>query len=145
MWEISLSWQIQVFLWSVLIGAIFCVAFDMLSIAQEKLRFSKIAVFISDTLFFIFIAFFEFCVFLAGCNGEIRGFVFIAEIIGFFLCKKTLALIYIPLLLVIFKTTGRAFKTFYKRVHCPSVLFLRKIGENTIKKGKKLWFSQKKA
>ena len=140
MWEISLSWQIQVFLCSVFLGVIFCFAFDFLSITETKLRISKTAIYLTDILFFTALGFINFCFFLAGCNGEIRGYVFIGELIGFFLCKKTLAVIYVPLFLLLFRAVRkyiiRPVSFVFQKIHIKAF----KIGRKTlffIKKGLK--------
>lgn len=127
MWEIDLNSQIQTFLLSLLIGVGFCIVFDVLNILEEKLALSKNAIFIADILLFICFAFFEFCFFLATENGEIRGFVFIGEIIGFFLCKRTLAMVYVPLILLILKAIKWLFNKVYRISVQPVFKFFSKL------------------
>ena len=131
MWEIDLNSQIQTFLYSLVIGAGFCVVFDIFNILEEKLRFSKIAVFIADVLLFTGFAIFDFCFFLATENGEIRAFVFVGEIIGFFLCRKTLAVFYIPSILLLLK----AVKWLFYKAYC---IFIRPVFKIFIKIRKKI-------
>lgn len=105
MWEIDLSWQIQGFLCSMLCGICICTVFDILNIFVSRL--SKKGIFVFDIVFFVFVAFFDFCLFLVFCNGEIRGFIFAGEILGFLLCKLTLARAYIPVVFLIIKLIKR--------------------------------------
>ena len=133
MWEIDLNSQIQTFLLSLLIGVGFCIVFDVLNILEEKLALSKNAIFIADILLFICFAFFEFCFFLATENGEIRGFVFIGEIIGFFLCKRTLAMVYVPLILLILKAIKWLFNKVYRISVQPVFKFFSKLRKKILK------------
>ena len=133
MWEIDLNSQIQTFLLSLLIGVGFCIVFDVLNILEEKLALSKTAIFIADILLFICFAFFEFCFFLATENGEIRGFVFIGEIIGFFLCKRTLAMVYVPLILLILKAIKWLFNKVYRISVRPVFKFFSKLRKKILK------------
>lgn len=133
MWEINLNGQIKTFLLSLVIGVAFCILFDILNIIEEKLYFSKAAVFVTDILLFTGFAFFEFCFFLATENGEIRAFVFVGEIIGFYLCKKTLAVIYVPLILLIIKVTKLMFYRLYCLLIRPFLKFFSKISKKILK------------
>lgn len=117
MWEINLSWQIQGFLASLLCGAAICIAFDILTLCVGRL--SKQVIFIFDILFFIFVGFFDFCLLLVFCNGELRGYIFAGEALGFLICKLTLAKVYIPLALIILRLIKRLFlgvKSAYLRI-----------------------------
>ncbi len=137
MWEIDLNSQIQTFLLSLIVGAGFCVVFDILNIFEEKLHLSKAAIFIADILLFVGFAIFDFCFFLATENGEIRAFVFIGEIIGFFLCKKILAIIYIPAILLLFKAIKWLIYRIYRLFIRPVLNFFRKSGKRFLKSVKK--------
>ena len=137
MWEIDLNWQIQSFLLSLIVGAGFCIVFDIINILEEKLSFSKTAVFIADILLFISFAFFEFCFFLATENGEIRAFVFIGEAIGFFICKKTLALLYVPIILVFMKSIKWLFFKIYSLFICPFLKIFANLRTKILKIGQK--------
>lgn len=137
MWEIDLNSQIQSFLLSLMVGAGFCIVFDIVNIFEEKLSFSKNAVFIADILLFISFAFFEFCFFLATENGEIRAFVFIGEAIGFFVCRKTLALLYVPIILVFLKAIKWLFCRLYSLFICPFLTVFLKIRTKILKIGQK--------
>ena len=132
MWEISLSLQIEAFLWSLFFGAVFCFAFDILNTLGIVLKLPKAAVFVLDILFFTALGFFDFCLLLAFCNGEIRGFIFVGEIIGFYLCKKTVARIYMPLLLLFFKALQKIYKWLNKWVFNPISDFFSKTAQKCL-------------
>ncbi len=144
MWEISLSLQIEAFIWSVFLGAVFCLAFDLLNKFGEEFISSKALVFVLDILFFVTIGFVDFCFFLAFCNGEIRGYVFVGEIIGFYFCRKTLARIYIPVLLIAFGGVKRLCRGVCSRLFAPIHSFFEKIGKKALKISQKTLFFIKK-
>lgn len=133
MWEINLNLQIEGFLWSVVVGSAFCVAFDILNITEQKATFSKKRVFIVDILYFLVVAFISFFLFLAFCNGEIRWFIFAGELIGFFLCKKTLSKLYTPIILIILSLVKRLFLLIKRLILRPVCLFFYKISKNVNK------------
>lgn len=137
MWEIDLNSQIQSFLLSLIVGAGFCIVFDVVNILEEKLSFSKTAVFVADIFLFISFAFFEFCFFLATENGEIRAFVFIGEGIGFFICKKTLALLYVPIILLSSKAIKWLFCRLYSLFISPFLKVFLKFRAKIVKIGQK--------
>ena len=109
MWEINLNLQIEGFLWSAVFGVAFCIVFDILNIISQNLNFSKPVIFFVDIVYFTVVAFVSFCLFLAFCCGEIRAFIFVGEMLGFFLCKKTLSKIYTPIIFILLSLTKRLF------------------------------------
>ena len=137
MWEIDLNSQIQTFLLSLIIGMGFCVVFDIFNIFEDKMSFSKSALFMADIVLFVSFAIFNFCFLLVTENGEIRAYVFIGEIIGFLLCKKTLALVYIPIILVIIKMLKSLFCYVCRLFIRPLMTLFGKIGKKIIKIGQK--------
>ena len=60
MWEIDLSGQIYTFVLSLLIGVVFCLFFDLVTLIEKKLNASKKLVFFIDILIFVVFAFFDF-------------------------------------------------------------------------------------
>ena len=137
MWEISLSLQIEAFLWSMFFGAVFCIAFDLLCLIDAELSFGKITVCVLDILFFVLLGFFDFCFFLVFCNGEIRGYVFIGEIIGSFLCKKLLSFFYMAVFYLLFKVLKAVFRAIKKYILEPPMKILEKISQKCLKIGQK--------
>ncbi len=81
--------------------------FDILNLFINRL--SKKTIFVFDIIFFTLVGFFDFCLFLVFCNGEIRGFIFAGEILGFLLCRITLSKAYIPVALIILRFIKGAF------------------------------------
>ncbi|MBQ8203434.1 MAG: spore cortex biosynthesis protein YabQ [Clostridia bacterium] len=89
MWEIGVSNQAVTFLLSVLAGIVYCVFYDVLRALRKAGFNSFIATFITDIIYWVIIAFATFLFLLARTNGEIRGYVLLASLLGFVICRAT--------------------------------------------------------
>ncbi len=98
MWEISNSLQLINFGWSVVLGTLFCVIYDILRALRKVKKFSAVSVFFQDILFSLMVAFATFTYLLSVTNGELRGFIFVGIIFGFFLSRVSLSLVFVPFL-----------------------------------------------
>ena len=98
MWEINLCDQAVTFLLSIVLGVIFCLSFDFTRGLRIFGLSSKIAVFLTDIIYFLVISFVNFCFFLTRESGQVRGYVFVGEIIGFFLFRLTVSRFIIALI-----------------------------------------------
>ena len=126
MWEIDLSGQIYTMLLSIAIGTIYGLLFDFHSVLCVGLK-SKVSAFLLDLLFFLMLSVFEFCFFLARCSGEIRGYVFVCQIIGFCIYKKTVSWLICLALQWIRSSARKAFSALSSLIFTPMSLFLHKI------------------
>ena len=145
MWEINLSEQIYTFLLSLIVGSALCLFYDTLREAEKQIRMSKRAVFFVDVIFFALAGLFDFCFFLVRCNGDIRGFVFVGQFIGFVIFRAALSRFYGILLLVIFKLIKALKKIINKWIFTPAALFSTQIRSILVDFYKKLLkFMQKK-
>ncbi|MBQ4104729.1 MAG: spore cortex biosynthesis protein YabQ [Clostridia bacterium] len=129
MWEINLTEQSTTFLLSILLGAIFCFVFDITRGIRLFGLNSKIAVFFTDIFYFLFISFINFCFFLTRESGQVRGYVFIGEIIGFFIFRLTFSK-FIMILLALINKVYKAAKT---RIYRVKSKILIKTQEKTLK------------
>jgi len=91
MWEISISDQIFTSLYSVCLGIILCVCYDILRSFRRAISSGDIAIFLGDILYFTVSAFVVFIFLLARTNGEIRGYVLLCTLAGFVLFRVTLS------------------------------------------------------
>ena len=82
MWEISVSGQAAAFCYSVVLGAMLGVFYDIIRATRRAGANSFVAVFIGDILFWIISAFAVFIFLMAVTNGEIRGYILFACLIG---------------------------------------------------------------
>ncbi len=91
MWELDYSAQVYTLLFSIVSGGVFALIFDTHTFVLKTLKFKKTVVFMLDLLLFLGLGLFTFCFFLARTAGEVRGYVFIGQIIGFAVIKFTLS------------------------------------------------------
>ncbi len=110
MWEIGVGDQLLTFLYSLILGGIFCVFYDAFRALRKCGLNSYIAVFISDILFWIIAAFVTFIFLIARTNGEVRGYVLVAQLLGFVAFRFTISRFSFPLFKVIFGFILRVLK-----------------------------------
>ncbi len=96
MWEINVGDQFLTFLYSMLLGGILCAFYDILRALRRSGFDSYISVFISDFLFWIINALLTFIFLISRTNGEIRGYVLVAQLLGFVLFRLTLSKLTFP-------------------------------------------------
>ena len=75
MWEISINDQILTLLYSLCLGVILCVYYDIFRAFHKAGFDSPFQVFIGDILYCVTAAFATFLFLLSRTNGEIRGYV----------------------------------------------------------------------
>ncbi len=89
MW-LSLSEQTAYFLWSLLLGAVLAVAYDLVRAMRMLLRAGRVHVLISDVLFFVFCGVCTSLFALPFNKGDVRGFIIFGETVGFLAYRLTL-------------------------------------------------------
>lgn len=132
MWEIHTSDQLLTFGYALILGAIFCVLYDFLSAHRIANRCGAVTVFIADLAFWIVAAFTTFLFLLARTKGEIRGYVLVAELIGFVIFRLTFSKLLFAVLLAFFKTLARI-NTFFSDVFERLADFVNEISQKTLK------------
>ena len=98
MWEISNSLQLINFGWSVVLGIIFCIIYDVLRALRKVMSFSTVCIFFQDIFFSLMVAFAIFTFLLSVTNGELRGFIFVGIALGFFLSRVSLSILLVSFL-----------------------------------------------
>lgn len=83
MWEINNQNQIITFLLSLCLGALCCALYDIVRAMRKVCLNSLLAITVGDILLWIFYAFITFIFLMSRTNGEIRGYVLFAELLGF--------------------------------------------------------------
>ncbi len=126
MWEITLSLQTRSFFLALIAGAAFCLLFEVYQIFLKALKLKRAGVFICDVLLFLALGFFDFCFFLSLTFGEVRGYVFFGQIIGFFIVKKTVAKYFATVLQIVSRPFFKLFLFIKRRIFGRAVSFLRK-------------------
>ena len=102
MWEINNSLQIVTFLYSCVLGLIFCLFYDILRAIRQTFKITFIVTFFQDIFYFIILAVITFIFLLSLTNGEIRAYVLIGILIGFLVSIFTFSKFFVKILKYIF-------------------------------------------
>ena len=133
MWEISLNHQALTVALSAFMGIIFCLLYDIFKATRLFWKIKTVGVFISDILFFIIAALIEFCFLLSRSNGEIRGFILAAEVIGFIFCRFTFSKIYLKILIFLLNIIKKI-TVYIDNAFCKIINIIYKFSKNFLKK-----------
>lgn len=144
MWEINSTEQILAFVYSLCIGIIFCLFYDVFRALRFAVKFSDIMIFSQDVLYFILISFATFIYLLAVTNGEIRFYIIFGILLGFLICFLTISKYFLKFLKMLFKVFAlihKNFNTVLNGFFSKTGSFIEKILniiKNTFKKGLKM-------
>lgn len=109
MWEIASAEQIYTFLWATVLGAAFCMLYDLFRARRRTGEENAALMSAEDILFSIFAAVITFLFLLVFCCGQIRAFVLLGEALGFILCRLTVSRIWLKLSESVFRMLRRFF------------------------------------
>ena len=127
MWEISLSWQVISFLYALAVGAFLALFYDIFRSIRKGKKCNAVAVFFQDVFFWVVATFITFLLLIARCNGEIRGYVLIGEVIGFLLYHFTLSRFIHPVFVFIVSAVQKFYKLYFNVLSRFSDFLLKKI------------------
>lgn len=91
MWEISVNGQITAVIYSLILGAVLGMFYDIIRACRKSGLNSFAAVFICDVFFFAISAVAMFIFLVGATNGEIRGYVIFSCAAGFIVYRLTLS------------------------------------------------------
>lgn len=124
----SLSSQVLGFLAFIVAGVLLGAVYDILRIWRAMFRSERRSVFFQDLFYMVLAAFFTFLVNLGVNYGELRLYLFLGEILGWFAWHYTVGLVTVSLF-------RRLFRFLYRKLFDPFGKFLRLF---VLKIGKKL-------
>ena len=110
MWEIDNLSQLFGFLYSAVLGCIYCTVYDALRALRAEIKFGTVAVFVTDVLYSFVCAVTCFCFLLAVSMGQPRAFVFVGIGTGFVLSRLTDSRVFFIIFLKIIKAVCFVFK-----------------------------------
>lgn len=116
-WEINTQSQIFTFLYSLIIGSVFCVVYDFLRVGRKVRTVKSVIIFFEDVVFSVFITFFTFLLLLSREKGEIRVYVLLGEIIGFIIFRKVISPFLMRILMFFAKIAGIVYAFIYKTIN----------------------------
>ena len=141
MWEISASLQISSFLYSIVLGIIFALVYEIFRVIRKLKKHSTISVFVQDILYFAVISVVTFLFFLSRTNGEIRLFIIIGISLGylfyFLLVSRYVNSVFNLILKLIFNGFSLINKAFYLIMDKIALIFTVFL-KNTLKCYKKV-------
>lgn len=118
--------QILIFLGTILIGFLVGITYDFYWVIRKMLRPSKIGTFIGDIIFWILITIIVFVCLILGNWGDVRAYVYLGIVIGFYLYIKCFSqkmrnYIYkfIKTIIKIVKNLIKIIKKIWKMIICP--------------------------
>ena len=137
MWEISSGLQLIAVIKAALLGGVFCLLYDVLRALRKHGFNSSFAVFVQDLIYFIIMAPVTFCFLLALTNGELRGYFFLALVIGFFVTRFTISIVFLKVVFyiifsvlwflgIINKSVNYIFNVIYKFLRIISIFINKK-------------------
>lgn len=112
--DFSNSQQLTAFLLSVVLGAVFCLLYDIVRFYHISFKCTKLSVFIVDILYFLVIGFMSYCFLLIYCKGTLRLYVFLGEVLGFIIARLSVSKLFLGLLKLI-KSGFDAIYNFFKK------------------------------
>ena len=134
MWEIDNLSQLLGFLYSAVLGGIYCIVYDCLRALRKEIKFGTAAVFVSDILYSLICAVTCFCFLLAVTGGQPRGYVFAGAAVGFLVARLTAS----PIAVLVFCKALRAVCFVFKWISALLSRFFTRITAQTERLGKKV-------
>lgn len=116
---ITVAEQVRVFLYAIAGGAAVAFLYDLLRIKRRAIKTSVIFVNIEDLVYWVVAAVLIFFTVYCSNNGEIRGYIFIGNIIGVALYLLLLSNIIIASSMAIINMIIKIFKLIWKIVSYP--------------------------
>lgn len=122
MWEINNYDQSETFLIAVLLGAVFSILYLFFYVLGKTALKNK-GKFFFDFIFWLIIVIPMFVLLLIKTDGELRGYVFFGEFLGFFISYHTIWIVFykpifkfICAVLFCFSKTSDIFGKFFKKI-----------------------------
>ena len=78
----SISNQVNIFLWSILGGMSIAFVYDIFRVKRRIIKTNNIITYIEDLLYWSISAAIMFAIVYIGNDGEVRGYIFLGNIIG---------------------------------------------------------------
>ncbi len=121
----SISNQVNIFLWSILGGMLISFAYDIFRVKRRIIKTNNIITHIEDLLYWSISAAIMFAIVYIGNDGEIRGYIFLGIIIGAVLYILLLSRMVIFILLKIINFLKKALKTLWNIFSYPFKVIFR--------------------
>lgn len=121
----SISNQVNIFLWSVFGGILIAFVYDVFRIKRKAIKTNNIITYIEDLLYWSISAAIMFTIVYIGNEGEIRGYIFLGTIIGAVLYILLLSKLVMYVSLRVIEFLKRVLKTLWRMLIYPIRVLIR--------------------
>lgn len=121
----DIALQTRVFLYSIGLGMLLGLVYDVFRIIRLIIGNKRNAVFFQDFIFFVLSTFFAFLFFLVINNGRLRFFEYLAMVLGFFSYYFTVGSVLINLSSVVIPSIKSAFRAVARVISAPIRLVVK--------------------
>lgn len=125
---ISISEQLTVLLYSLTVGALVCVLYDLFRILRIMFGAGRLLLFLEDLLFCLLAAGVVIIFLFHANSGEIRWFAMAGAVVGFFVYYNTVSRFFIFVMMKFIRLLKTVLKFVFKVTVAPIVKFFKLIG-----------------
>ncbi len=136
MWEINSNSQILSFLYSLVLGVIFSIFYDVFRAGRIVFFKKNLFVFLEDIFYFFILSIITFLFLLGTTNGEVRAYILLGILLGFISFNQTVSpftlksfTLILRWIKSILKAVSKSFYAFFEKFERLATLFFK----NTIK------------
>ena len=95
MGTITVLGQLETFFYAILLGVAYSLLYDVFRCLHIKVLKGYWSIFISDILYWIILTLITYSFLLLFCNGNVRGYVLLGNLLGFVVCRYTISKIFL--------------------------------------------------
>lgn len=119
--------QVYIFLYAILAGAVAAFFYDILRIKRRAIKTGVIIISLEDIIYWLAAAIFLFLTVYSSNSGEMRGFIFIGNIIGVMLYEALLSSLIIASSVMIINAVKIVLKFIWRILSYPIVLIYKMV------------------
>lgn len=116
---ITIKEQLYLFMLSGGMGFLLALVYDFFKIIRLSFIKKRLGIFLWDIFYFLVVTFFTFSFLLAANKGELRWFIILGELGGFFGCRLFVGSYFVDLAMDILKAGKKLIKIFLKIFFSP--------------------------
>lgn len=117
MWELDIRLEGKCFLYSLLLGVILCLFYDLFKAARQGVKKPHISLIVlGDILFFVMSVLPVYCHLLIFTNGQVRFYVLFTILVGFYICRITISKPFLVILGFVFCVFKKIFSYLLKKL-----------------------------
>ncbi len=134
---IDLNIQVIIFLWSLVLGSILGLLYDIFKSVRFAFKSNKKHLFIQDIIYCLLCGFLTFLFSLAINRGNLRFYIIMGEFLGFFIYQTSVSKIFMKVTITIIIIIKKVLHKIYKIIFSPIISIVKKIIKSVFKSNKK--------